>query len=98
MAVKFIVEYTHKYKTNIQFNLISIKDWGLEKVHKIEYNFFLIKNSEIVLIFFTCILPNYMADNIFKDLLRNSFFENMTAGFLLTCQKSLRREISLICH
>ena len=25
-----------------------------------------------------------MADNIFKDLLRNSFFENMTAGFLLS--------------
>ena len=47
---------------------------------------------------FTCILPNHMGNNIFKDFLKNSLFENMAAGFLLTCQKSLRREISLICH
>ena len=48
--------------------------------------------------FFTCILPNHMAHNILKDFLKKSLFANMTAGFLLTCQKSLRREISLICH
>ena len=49
-------------------------------------------------IFLPAFLPNYMANNIFKDFLRSSLFENMPAGCLLTCQKSLRQEISLISH
>ena len=79
-------------------NIYTYKDWGLEKYTKLNTIFFLIKSSEIAFIFFTCILPNYMANNIPKEFLKNNLFENMTAGFLLTCQKSLRREISLIRH
>ena len=60
--------------------------------------FFSNKKFRNCVYFFTCILPNYMANIIFKDLKKNNLFENMTAGFLMTCQKSLRREISLICH
>ena len=39
-----------------------------------------------------------MAHDISKDFLKNSHFENMTAGFLLRCKNSLWWEISLICH
>ena len=39
-----------------------------------------------------------MGNIIFKDFFKKSLFENRTAGFLLTCQKSLRQEISLISH
>ena len=80
------------------FSVCISKDWGLKKYTKLNTIFFLIKCTEIVIIFFTCILPIYMADIIFKDFFKNSLLENMTAVFLLTCQKSLRREISLIRH
>ena len=39
--------------------------------------------------FFTCILPDYMAHDIFKEFWKNIHFENMTAGFLLRCQNLL---------
>ena len=47
---------------------------------------------------FTCILPDYVAQDITKDFWKNIHFENTTAGFLLRCQNSLRYDISLICH
>ena len=40
--------------------------------------------------FFICILPNYVPHEIIKDFLKNSHFENMTDGFLLSCQNTLR--------
>jgi hypothetical protein len=46
--------------------------------------------------FFTCILHDYVADDIIKYFWKNNHFENMTAVFLLRCQNSLRQEISLI--
>ena len=49
-------------------------------------------------LFFTCILPDYIAHDIPKEFWKNIHFENMTPGFLLRCQNSLRWEISLICH
>ena len=73
------------------------KDWGLKKYTKLN-TIFSNKKLRNCVYSFTCMLPNHMGNNIFKDFLKNSLFENMTAGFLLTCQKSLRREISLICH
>ena len=45
----------------------------------------------------TCILLDYVAHEITKRILKNINFENMTAVFLLVCQKSSRCEISLIC-
>ena len=48
--------------------------------------------------FFTCILLDYVAHDITKEFWKNSHFENMTAGFLLRYQNSLRYEISLIWH
>ena len=41
-------------------------------------------------IFFPCILPDYLAHDITKEFWKNSHFENMTDGFLLRCQNSLR--------
>ncbi len=48
--------------------------------------------------FFTCILPDYVPHEITKEFWKNCHFENMTAGFLLRCQSSLRWEICMICH
>ena len=39
-----------------------------------------------------------MAHDIIKEFWKNMHFENMTAGFPLGCQNSLRKEIRLICH
>ena len=48
--------------------------------------------------FFTCILPDYMAHGIPKEIWKNSHFENMTAGFLHRCQNRLRRNTPEIIH
>ena len=49
-----------------------------------------IKNIFKKVVYYTCILPDYMAHDITKEFWKNSHFENMTAGFLLRCQNSLR--------
>ena len=48
--------------------------------------------------FFVCILPDYVAHDIAKEFWKNSHFENVTAGFLLRCQKSLRQTTPEIKH
>ena len=70
---------------------------GYLKETKVNLQFSMMKHSEIIL-FFTCIFPYYVVHKITKEFCQNSHFENMTADFLLRCQKSLRQEISLICH
>ena len=45
--------------------------------------------------FFTCILLNYVPHEIIKEFWKNSHFENMSAGFLLRCQNTLRWNTSL---
>ena len=57
----------------------------------------LVKSSERTW-FFTTILPNYVVHESSKEFWKISHFENMTAGFLLRCQNSLRWEICLIFH
>ena len=45
-------------------------------------------------IFFTYILPNdanYVAHELTKEFLKSSHFENITTGFLLRCQNTLRQ-------
>ena len=44
------------------------------------------KSSENKFDLFTCILPDYVGHESIKELLKNSHFENMKAGFLLKCQ------------
>ena len=51
-----------------------------------------------MVLFFTCILPDYMAHDITKEFWKNRHFENITAGFPLRCKNLLRWEIRLICH
>ena len=40
--------------------------------------------------FLTCILADFVADEITKEFWKSSHFENITAGFLLRCQNTLR--------
>ena len=41
------------------------------------------------ILFFTCILPDYLGHESFKKFWKNSHFENMRADFLRRCQNSL---------
>ena len=51
---------------------------------------FIKKMFKKMVYFFTCILPDYMAHDITKEFWKDRQFENMTAGFPLRCQNSLR--------
>ena len=53
-------------------------------------NFFINEKFKQLFYFLTGILPNYVPHEIFKEFWKNTHFENMTAGFLLRCQNSLR--------
>ena len=55
------------------------------------------ENLRKCFILFTYILIDYLFHEITKEFWENSHFENMRAGFLLRCQKSLWCKISLIC-
>ena len=48
------------------------------------------KSSELFKPFYLHFL-DYVAHEITKEFLKNSHFENMTAGFLRRCQNSLRQ-------
>ena len=56
------------------------------------------KHSEIVLFVYLHKFPYHVVHEVTKEFCQNSHFENMTADFLLRCQKSLWQQISLICH
>jgi hypothetical protein len=48
--------------------------------------------------FFTCILPDFVAHEIFKELWKNIHFKNMKADFLRICQNSLRQTSPKMMH
>ena len=77
-----------------EFKLDS--DW--KRMSQKCYQFFINEKLKKLSHFFTSILPNYVPHEITKEFWKNSHFENMTAGFLLSCQNTLRWEICLICH
>ena len=52
--------------------------------------FFLMKSSDDILYFGTCILPDYVAHESLKEFWTNIYFENMRAGFHRRSQNSLR--------
>ena len=72
----------------------SYSKWIRQKIHQ----FFINKKLKKIFHLFTCILPNYVPHKITKCFWKNSQFEYMMAGFLLSCHNSLRWEICLICH
>ena len=59
--------------------ILHCKEWEFEKETKVNSEFLLIKSSGII--FFTCILPDYMAHDSSKKFFKNSHFENRRAGF-----------------
>ena len=68
---------------------IVSKDWELEKETS-KFRIFIIEKFKKIFYSFTYILDNYMAHETTKEFLKNSHFENMTAGFLQRCQNLLR--------
>jgi hypothetical protein len=62
------------------------KDWPAKKVTIYFPIFYLVKTSENTLSF-PCILLDYVTHEITKEFWKNGHFENVTAGFLLKCQK-----------
>ena len=48
--------------------------------------------------FFTSILPDYVSHESLKEFWKNCHFENIKAGFLRRCQKSLRQTSPEIMH
>ena len=73
------------------------KVWVLEKYTKWNTFFCLIKVQKLSL-FFYLHFPDYMAHDITKDFLKNRYFENMTAGFLLRCQNLLLQITPKMMH
>ena len=65
------------------------KDWPAKKVTIFNTMVHLVKTSDNIL-FFACILPDSVADEITKELWKNSPFEKMRADFLLRSQNLLR--------
>ena len=59
--------------------------------------FCLVKSSKLIL-FFTCITPDYMGVDIDKEIWKNTHCKNMTAGFLQRCQNLLRRFTPEMIH
>jgi hypothetical protein len=47
---------------------------------------------------FTCILPDYVTNEIQKEFWKNSHFENTRTCFLLRCQNSLRQNSPKMMH
>ena len=47
----------------------------------------LVKSLKKQFCFLTCILPDYVANEIFKEIWKNGRFENMRADFLLEVSK-----------
>ena len=75
------------------------KDWPVEKETKVYQKSYYWNVQKIILfLFFTCILSDYVADEITKEFWKNSHFENMRADFPLKCQNSLRWNTPEIMH
>ena len=98
-------QLNYKHKKMIHMRILWCKNahflhlkTGDLKTIQIWIQFFFNKKFWILWLFFTCILPDYMAHDIPKEFGKNIHFENMIAGFLLRCQNWLRWEMSLICH
>ena len=73
-------------------------DWCMKIDKKVYSKNLLIKTSENDFIFFTCIIPDYVAYESQKEFWKNSHFENTRAGFLLWCQNSLWQNTSKMMH
>ena len=93
----------------LKFTLIPKKShlalgriWPIVSCAKIDTKVYsknlLVKSSQNDFMFFTCILPNYVTHESQKEFWKNSHFENMRAGFLLSCQNWLRQNTPKIMH
>ena len=62
--------------------LMIILTDDVKSAHLYKVDFFSDKNFKICVYFFSCILPDYMADDIIKDFWKNNHFENMARTYL----------------
>ena len=74
-----------------QFSVNYCIDSCVKDMTQVNWNILLIKSSKNVLFFLPAFYPNSLLMISPKNLEKNSHFENMTAGFLLSCQNSLRQ-------
>ena len=88
-----ILRHSHFNLPIITITLILIQNWYKLRSDSKDLSHFIILHN-----IFYLHLPDYVGHQSLKDFFLNSHFENMTAGFLLRCQNTLRREICLICH
>ena len=68
---------------------VYVYSYSIQKRQSISI-FLLLKSSNNIFYFFSCILPDYVAHESLKEVWKNIHFENMRAGFHLRCQNSLR--------
>ena len=92
MTALKLVNSALKYDENLVIDLCA------KNMTQVNCKFLLMKSSKKTFNFFTCILPDYVAHEITKEFWKNNHFENMTAGFLLRCQNSLRQNSPRMMH
>ena len=66
--------------------IISLDSYSKRMSQKL-CQLFINEKLKKMIYFFTCILPYYVTHEITKEFWKNSYFENMTAGFLLWVKK-----------
>ena len=76
-------------KKAISISWNHVKTGHLKKRQKY-IQIFVMKMFKKMVNFFICILPDYMTHDITKEIWKNMHFENITAGFPLRGQNSLR--------
>ena len=70
------------FRRKVGGKLVDI-DSDSKRIRQKIYQFFINEKFNKILNFFTCILPNYVPNEIIKEFWKNSHFEKMTADFLL---------------
>ena len=73
------------------FHSMTYVKTGRLKRSQFSFLFLSSENLKKMFYFFTYILIDYLVHEITKEFWKNNHFENMTAGFLLSCEKSLRQ-------
>ena len=86
----WIYEFFHLFLIkSLQSHFFCCYSLFIFKSHKSIFKKFINEKFRKWFHFCTCILPDYVPHESSKEFVKNSNFENMRAGFLGRCQKSL---------
>ena len=84
--------YCYDYMGYLMYSLFTFKS------HKSIFKNFINEKFRKWFYFFTCILPDYVPHESFKEFWKNSHFKNTRASFLLRCQNTLRQTTHEMMH